>query len=177
MSDCQWYVVRTNPRCEERASEAIKASGFQAYVPKMSVELRHNRTKEWIRKERILLVGYLFLGMPEDPRKQHWGIVRKCDGVKDVLGRSTGKPLRIPTSEVEEFMQAEEDGRFDLLRRSSLKRPYSLDERVMIAKGPFADITGVIRDYRGREMAQVMVKLLGGLVPVDVPISDLKKVA
>lgn len=177
MSDTHWFVAKTNPRCEDRAVASIEGQGFEAYFPKSRVEVRHNRTKEWLVKERVLLMGYVFFGMPSDKRKQHFGVVRRCDGVQDILGRNAGQVLRIPTADVMRFKEMEEQGAFDILRRSSIKRPFSAGERVAINAGPFSDLTGVVRDYRGRDAIRVMVTILGGLVPVEVGIKDVRKVA
>lgn len=175
--ELHWYVAKTNVRCEERAQASIEAEGYTAYVPISIVEKRHNRTKQWQEHRRVLLVGYLFLGMPADERQRHWGVIRKCDGVKDILGRDTGAPLRIPTSEVMAFMEKQALGDFDIRRRSSVKRQFTVDEQVVIGSGPFADITGVIRDVRGRHMCEVMINLLGSLVPVHISERELRKVA
>ena len=34
-----WYVVRTNIKCEEKASANIRAAGFDVYLPRSRVEI------------------------------------------------------------------------------------------------------------------------------------------
>lgn len=165
MTDLRWFVVRTNPQCEERAKASLEAAGFISYLPKMRRETRHPRTKAWQVKEYPLLTRYLFLGMEKD--REHWGYVRKCDGVECVLGIN-GTPLRIKASDVQDFIDAQASGEFDQMRRSSVKRPYASKDPVMITEGPFQGYHGEVRSVRGKKMVEVMITLLGGMVPVSV---------
>lgn len=171
MSDIRWYVVRTNPQCEDRARASLETAGFVSFLPKMKKETRHPRTKVWRTREYPLLTRYLFLGMEKG--REHWGYVRKCDGVECVLGIN-GTPMMVPSRHVEAFINAQATGEYDQMRRSSTKRPYRVADPVMITDGPFQGYHGEVRTLRGKQMVEIMIELLGGMVPVSVPEKNVE---
>ena len=171
MTDLRWYVLRTNPQCEDRAKVSLEAAGFISYLPKMKKETRHVRTKEWLVKEYPLFTRYIFVGMEEG--REHWGYVRGCDGVECALGVN-GKPLRVPTNEVQAFIEAQGNGEFDQLRRSSVKRPFRVEEPVEIQAGPFAGFSGNVVSIGGKRQVEIMVKIFGRLTPVSIDERQVK---
>jgi transcriptional antiterminator RfaH len=166
-----WYVVRTNPQCEDRAQASLEAAGFISFLPKMRKETRHPRTKVWRVRAYPLMTRYLFLGMSTG--QEHWGHVRGCDGVECVLGVN-GLPVRVPSRDVEALIDAQAKGRFDQMRRSSVKRPYRLQEPVMMTEGPFQGFHGNVNDYHGKRMIEVMIAIFGRLTPVTVDMSAVR---
>jgi transcription antitermination factor NusG len=167
-----WYVARTNPQCEGRAWASLDAAGFVPFLPTMRKETRHPRTKVWRTAVYPLLTRYLFVGM-EEGADRHFGRVRKCDGVEMLLNIN-GLPLRVPAREIEALFDAQAKGLFDQMRRSSVKRPYRVADPVMITEGPFQGFHGNVNDYHGKRMIEVMIALLGRLVPVSVDMGAVR---
>lgn len=171
MSPIKWYVLRTNPQCEDRAKASLEAAGFISYLPKMKKETRHARTKVWQTKEYPLFTRYIFVGMEEG--REHWGYIRACDGVECALGVN-GTPLRVPSHEVEAFIEAQGNGQFDQMRRSSVKRPFRVEEPVQIQEGPFAGFSGNVVSIGGKRQIEIMVTLFGRLTPVSIDERHVK---
>ncbi len=167
----RWYVLRTNPQCEDRAKASLEAAGFVSYLPKMRKETRHVRTKQWLVKEYPLFTGYIFVGLKEG--EEHWGYVRSCDGVERPLGVN-GKPLCVPSHEVEGFIEAQGNGEFDQMHRSSLKRPFRVEDPVQIKTGPFAGYSGNVTSIGGKRQIEIMVRIFGRLTPVNIDERQVK---
>jgi transcription antitermination factor NusG len=182
----QWFVVRTNPRCERRAKASLADAGFETYAPTGRRGIIHHRTKKLIVKEYPILVGYIFLVMPADRRLQHFGFVRACDGVHSVLGLQAqvgGAPryLPIPASVVDKLHDEEFRGSFDDTRQVAAKRKtrahgFAEDDAVRVTAGPFSDFTATVCDARGQEQIKVLVEIFGRLTEVSVPVDAIEPI-
>ncbi|GGD30883.1 transcription termination/antitermination protein NusG [Aureimonas glaciei] len=158
MSDLRWYVLRSNPNCEDRAQASLEAAGFVSFIPKYRRERRHKRTKEWLIKEYPLFSRYLFLGL--EPGREHWGQVRKCDGVESAVNIN-GTPLRVSAHEIQQVIDAQATGEFDDLRRSSVKRPHAAGDLIYIESGPFAGFHANVTSLKGKRAIEVMIQIFG----------------
>ncbi|MCE7028462.1 transcription termination/antitermination protein NusG [Jiella avicenniae] len=168
-----WYVVRTNPRCEARAKASLEAEGFVTYLPTMRYEFRHKRTKMWVERTRSLFTGYLFLGMPGI---RHWGVVRQCDGVAKVL-EIGGNPVPIGANLVDGVRRDQEAGRFDVMRRSSVKRMFTAGQRALIAAGPMAGLEVVVEAHRNSREVKVIADFISATGDVIVNVDNLRDAA
>src|SRR3990167_278785 len=119
----QWFVVRTNIRCERRASRSLRAAGYRVYWPQMRKSSIHHRTKKRIFKRLGLLVGYVFVRMTRlSPKGEpDWYTLRLCDGVEGVLAID-GKPLSIARDDVVRFMRWQRQRKFDDVYLEKLAR-------------------------------------------------------
>jgi len=109
-ADRHWFVIRTNPKCEEKAASNLRKAHFDVYFPRQRIERKNKRTHVKRVVERPLMLRYIFIGMPRDVK--HFGFARACEGVEDFL-RNNMVPLRVPFEAVEGFYLAEVDMRFD----------------------------------------------------------------
>lgn len=119
-----WFVVRTNIRCEAKASNNIRLAGFDVYWPRQRYEKWNKRNNTYLEMERSLMPRYLFVGF--DPKAKHFGFVRACDGVERLL-EVEGEPIPVAPGEVEAIFLAEVDMRFDDTRKARKYREESLD--------------------------------------------------
>ncbi|WP_062235836.1 transcription termination/antitermination protein NusG [Aureimonas sp. N4] len=171
----KWYVVKTNPRCEDRAALSIARAGFGVYLPTFKKEFRHAKAKRWISRRYPVFVGYLFAEL-DDGSEAHFGNVRRCDGVKDFLGKSAAGNwiADIPQSDVEAIRASVTSGAFDQLR--PLAERLKKGDRVMIDMGAMigqhAEVTEV-----GKARASVLVEMFGSRHVASVPIDCLKTAA
>ncbi|ORE89757.1 transcription termination/antitermination NusG family protein [Aurantimonas sp. 22II-16-19i] len=176
----EWFAVRTNPRCEDRAIVTLGARGFEAYLPKGRKLIVHHRTKKTIERTFPLLVGYVFLMMPSDPARRHWGLVRECHGVKGVLGVD-GTPKALPFDEVEALQLAETENRlrFESARRqrASGRHGFKEGDDARIATGPFSGFVGQVVDADSRKAIRLLISVFGGMNEVSVPVDALDRVA
>lgn len=170
-----WFAVRTNPRCEERASRSIEAAGFAVYAPTVRKTIVHHRTKRVINRDFPLLVGYIFVELVG--ARPPFGTVRKCDGVKGFVGFAD-EPSTISDVEMEAVRHLEGSQwlAMDLAMRRRLKLPVPkgrLPQTVNIAKGPLSGFLGRVVDGRDRDAVKVVTALFGRLHEVSFPEADL----
>jgi transcription termination/antitermination protein NusG len=143
-----WYVVRTNIRCEDKAASNIRQAGFDVYLPKYRVEKWNKRRNTFREHERMLMPGYLFVGM-RDEKVKHFGFVRACEGVERFL-EYRGNPLRCPPDDIASIQGAEMDLVFDDTRaarihrkeeaatyKATVKMKFPKGSEVMVDDGPF----------------------------------------
>lgn len=163
-----WYVIRTNPKCEERATADLEAAGFEVFFPQMRKEIKHHRTKKWIMQEYPLFTRYLFIRM----HNEDWFSVRSANGVECVLGVN-GLPIPVPTYVVEQTRREYENGSFDELKQAAPK--LKIGERVRIEGGPLNGFHGQVTSATGRKMVKVLIEMFKSGREVDVPLESVAK--
>lgn len=189
MTDTQWFVVQSNIKSEEKAAGNIKAAGIGVYFPSYRKEIIHHRTKKVITKVYPLFRRYLFIEMPVV--NADWYKLRACEGVECVLGVN-GTPIPVPSKAVEEFIAAQADLQFDEThtakvhrgeikrnRKEQIRSTFTPGKTVTINRGTFTGFSGHVASPKQGEQVKwnnkidVMVELLGGLVPVSIPVEDI----
>lgn len=104
----QWFVIRTNPRCEFRALRGLEEIGLLAYAP---CETKHRGRGAARRAVQYpLLVSYIFVHLAEG--RSFWE-ARRIDGVEAFLMGANGHPEPIPHRFIARFAKAEREGRYD----------------------------------------------------------------
>lgn len=111
--ESQWFIARTNPRCELRVLSGLMERDIPAYTP---CETRFRGRAEKKRSvQSPLLVGYVFFLLT--PQHSFWE-VRRVDGVHSVLLGLNGQPEVVRHSEIARFAKKEADGKFDHTRNA-----------------------------------------------------------
>ena len=192
-----WYVARLAPgatrpaknhayraaKPEETVFEQDMAeNGFTAYLPKMRRDAVHHRTKKKSVKAFALLTGYAFVSVPSDSR---WAALRACDSVSGVLG-ANGRPWAVPADQISRFREAEANMEFDTTHAAEAHRAREARRhrgetaerlptgaQVSVTSGQFAGHHGSVVSVTGRGQVKIMLEMFGGLVPVEMPASDL----
>ncbi|WP_019997274.1 transcription termination/antitermination protein NusG [Aureimonas ureilytica] len=175
-----WFVVRCNPRCEERAVAGLLARKFHVHLPRgvKLIRRRHLRTKQAVSFP--LLTSYAFVGLSTETPTFY--DLRQVDGVHSVLGRAAQDPndtrcryLSVPASIIDEFKRLERAGKFSEVKPEVGKGPviagprhFEPGDKVEILSGPLAGTTFVFDDYFGRNSARVMQELFGCLRPIVI---------
>ncbi len=166
-----WYVVRTVPLMERKASQKLREAGFAVYLPTMRVEKKNRRTHTYSTKERVLMPGYLFLGAS---RPLYWAT--KCDGVEGILSNEgyRGAPVAIPSDLIEAIYLAEIDMQFDDTRVARIHRKeegrnrrltvamqFAKGKEGRVANGPFAGLVGVVQNVTSQGNVQLLLDIFG----------------
>lgn len=167
-----WYVIRTNPQCEQRAKAALEDAGFTVFFPTFRKETRHSRTKAWQMKEFPLFNRYMFIEMPKE--NADWFSVRKADGVECLLGVG-GQPLPVAKHVVEQTLREVSAGAFDETR--SVGRKIKPGERVRIADGPLTGFYGMVTKAESRKKVRVLIEMFKTLSEAEIPLANVEKVA
>lgn len=201
MRNSNWYICRVTPRAEEKARTALRRIGIGCYIPKMRIERQHRRTKRWTTSEHYLLPGYVFIEFPYEerdhggPRFDDWRKLRSCDGIKEIMGISTGsadgtEPYAIPGAKIERMMRKQANLEFDDTRAAKLRRQeigknqretvtmrYPPGTRIRAKDGPFASFGGMVTNVTAKGEIEALIDLFGRLVPATFPIAHIEGAA
>jgi transcription antitermination factor NusG len=180
-----WYVVRTNIQCEAKAADNVRLAGFDVYFPRQRIEKKHRRNNTYLVKERPLMVGYIFVGMPKNDKLQHFGFVRACEGVEKFL-EYHGKPIPVHGRDVEAIYLAEVDMRFDDTRaarihrkeeaktvKATLEMKYAPGKRFEVTGGPFDGFHAIVEEVTRSGNVRAMVAVFGRLSTVEFEAAQL----
>lgn len=121
----RWFVVWTNPKCEQRAMGGLVAAGYQAYLPMSAKWAKLSRPKPGepnrVRTTNPLFPRYLFVGLDTDTP---FYPIRLIDGVAGIV-TNKGAPVMVPGHIVAALREAESGGAFDetIDRRTGKPRP------------------------------------------------------
>ena len=163
-----WGAAYTEPRKEFQAQGEIKRLGFETFLPVLT------RTKMVRRKKMLLSEAvfsrYLFVAF--DPAYGTYGAVKRAKGVVCLLENQSG-PQRVPFEAIERFRQAERAGAFDMTKP---KTDFVAGQEVKITEGPFAGLIAKVRSASPSKRVKLLMRLLGGDVPLEINAEDLQKV-
>lgn len=162
----KWFVVRSEIRREEKATQEIRAIGFNAMFPTFMTDAINRGRRVTIA--RPLFPSYLFAAF--DTADQ-WGDIRRQRSVAEVLCGAGGVPLRVPDRIMATLLGALALGEFDTFKRNRRLKP---GDQVTITRGPFADFVGRIKRARTAKRIEVFLELFGGETVVDVALQDLR---
>jgi transcriptional antiterminator NusG len=182
--DKDWYVVRSNIKCEEKAAANLSAAGFDVYFPRQRVEVKHKRTNTILTKERPLMMRYLFVGLQRS--NAPFGFVRACEGVESILGVN-GTPVKVPATLVDSILMAEINLEFDDTREARIARKEEARTRketiamkfrkglsVLIVDGPFASFLGEVAAVTSRGAVDILVEIFGRETLVEMEAGQIE---
>lgn len=169
---CDWYLVWTNPRCEERAMWGMLAKGLAVYRPVLVEKRRDYRSKKVRECERGMFTRYLFAGI-DRARGQCFADVRGCDGVEGLVSfDADGAPLAVPLGDLKRVID------FAACWSAAQKDPpavsFRIGEVVSIIAGPFEGFRAEVCSYTRRKV-RAELALLGGGVPVTLDVDSVRK--
>lgn len=185
-----WFVVQTTAHGEDKAREALGELGYETFAPTLRKEVWNKQKKVRSVRTFPLFSRYLFAELPA--RTELWAGVRAIEEVDRVLGQNGGLP--VPRAEVERFIAAEAAGAFDEAKRAEEARSrslrlqksrgrraealirYPVGSGVRALRGPFEGFSGHVTDITGRGVVKAMIRLFGGLTPVEFFPDDIEPV-
>lgn len=144
----QWFVVITNPSCENRAQMGLEAAGYRTFMPKIRRWVSHARVKKAV--ERPLLARYLFAEV--DYPRQSFADIRLVNGVECMIAHN-GVPCTVPRRFIEDFLRRYMTGEWDFVEQEELP----VGARVRIVEGAHDELLATITGIKG---SQVVVKFL-----------------
>ena len=159
-----WYVLQVMTGREREVCEALRRKGVKARAPAQRMEIR--RRGRWQSEERLLLPGYVFVGVDYSAALFH--VVSPVYGVIRWLGLHCGEP---------QALDAREALRWRLDSEETLKPSRVLfheDGTWHVLDGPLAAFEGCpVRMERRQRRAYVTAELGGiarrvrfGVIPV-----------
>ena len=141
----------------------LEAQGFRTFLPRYAKTVRHARKLRNVSAP--FFPRYLFVKL--DLARDRWRSVNGTFGVASlIMGEEL--PLPVPPGLVEALIGcAQADGHLRFGNR------LSVGESVRVMSGPFAELIGKITRIDGAGRVQVLLRLLGGSVPVRLATDAL----
>lgn len=188
-----WFIIQTNPNCEEKATRELRRNGFRVYIPKRSYTRQHKRTGKEQIISRPLLTGYVLMRFPPEMVSggvPQFGVARQCQGVKNFVRAMTAtgewEPFPIPAEKVATLMRRQRGKEFGrpvveskAQRRQRLRDKYKRGETMRVAEGPFTSFLATISQLRKDGVVEATITIFGRETKLlfDDPERDLRKVA
>lgn len=167
-----WFALRVMTGCEKAVENALTERAVEALVPM-------RKGKSWVRRGRMVeghimpvIHGYVLVRF--SPDVYAFETVSTVDKVIGFL-RAGEQPKRISHGEVKCFHHRAVEGRYDWQAASAIR--LNAGDRVLMTDGPFAGLTAevVTPNRKGQGDVVVIVSILGGDVPVTVPLAMVEK--
>lgn len=159
----EWYVIRTEPRAEHQAAQALTRDGEEIYFPRVNSP-RYRQSQAALP----LFPGYLFIKWDQDsagcPTFRPIHRVTNWVSFGDVVP-SIPDAIITGLAEMVDAMNAS----------NGLWRRFKVGESVHIASGAFQGLAEVIEEARSpTARALVLLEFMGRMVQTKVPWVDLK---
>jgi transcriptional antiterminator RfaH len=156
----KWYVINTNPRCEDLVYYVLKRESFEVFLPKID--------KKFKKEKEPLFPGYLFVRF--NPRLSNWVKIKYLQGVRKILGYGN-TPTPVPETIIKAVIERVSRGCF------FEKLPFKAGDRVRFMRGPFAGLEGKFTgELSGKERVKVLLEAINWAFKVEVEASELSKV-
>lgn len=165
MGEQHWYVVRTKPNEEARASHHLARQEFGVYLPRYSKVRRHARKSEVV--VRPLFPSYLFIAL--DLSRDRWRSVQSTFGVVGLI-MAGEQPAQLPAEAVEAIRERE-DGLGHVIL--GLPPGLGVGSKIKLLDGIFADHSGVLDRIADERRVAVLVQLLGRQTRVFVDAKNV----
>jgi transcriptional antiterminator RfaH len=149
-----WFVVRTKPRQEQRATEHLETQGFRVYLP----ILEHA-----MGEKEALFPGYLFLRNQAGPTP--FDRVRSTRGVINCV--KFGISLAVADDALIESIQNKED-------EIKGKERFEHKQKVRIIDGPFRDIEAIYLARTGVERVVLLLRILNQNKEMEFGITQIE---
>lgn len=162
MIEERWYVGQTRSGLGPWAEKNLAAQGIPSYAPRIfgpDGESGEN-----------LFPRYLFVRLPIHPRA--FTAANNTRGMHKLLPLHSEDPLSLPRGYIED-LQARVGllGRLDVVEE--ITYDYAREEKIEITCGPWSGKTGEYQ-YRKKNVAMIMMKIMGRPMVVPVPIQNTK---
>jgi len=160
MNKTKWYVVNTNPRCEELVATLLKKEGIEAFLPKL---------KNHHQKMEPLFPGYLFINF--NSNNSNWSKINFTQGVRKLISFG-GRPVPVPEKIIH------------LIGYGVAKRGYVVEklnlrpgDRVRFNKGHLAGLEGKFTgEVSGKERVKILLETIYRPFTVEADAAILSKV-
>jgi hypothetical protein len=164
----RWHVVQAKRSCEVKASLVIVRSGFEAFLPVMQKQRRHNNQTETVSVPRFPTYLFARFDSVNDP----WGLLTHDDGkragVVRVLCDGFGNPRPVPDRAME-AMRAYTELPAEV---TAMPHAYREGQSVLVYTAGVAQQAVFLS--AGKQRARVKLWILGAQRETEVALSALE---
>ena len=160
-----WIAVATHPNAEGQAVQNLKRQGYECYCPCTSVQRRHARRSEMVK--RPFFPGYLFVRL--DRTCGQWRPIMHSRGVRTVV-RFGEKLGIVPQGLIESLIAGERDGG---LKPPPAAERLEVGQRVSLNGTLFDDFMCTVQSIEPRDRVCVLLKLMRHTVRMVVPSENV----
>lgn len=167
-----WFALRVWTGREKAVEKALEEMGIRSLVP-MRKGPDYRRRGRIIKGQMVPVIhGYVLVQLLSRP--EYLAGLQGVEHAIDVLG-GCERPRRLSDVEVNRFNMLACGGEYDFERPAEIV--VGAGDRVLITDGPFGKLTAQVvtpnRNRRGDVV--VSVSIMGGEVPVTVPLALLER--
>ena len=142
----KWYVISTNPRCEDIVYRILKSESYEAFLPKIP----KRKDKEAMEP---LFPGYLFVRL--NLSSSDWVKIKYLQGVRKILSFGDN-PIPVSEGVIAGIMQRIDDNDC-MIWQLSLKA----GDKVRFTKGSFEGLEGIFKgEVSGKERVKVLLNAI-----------------
>ncbi|WP_139108373.1 transcription termination/antitermination NusG family protein [Ensifer sp. LC499] len=167
-----WFALRVWTGRERVVEKSLEEMGVRSLVPmRKGPDLR--RRHRLIEGQMMPVIhGYVLVQLLAQP--EYLAGLQGIEHAIDVLG-GCEKPMRLSDKEVSRFSALARGGKYDFERPADLM--VSAGESLRVTAGPFTNFkaTVITPNKRGRGDVVVSISIMGGEVPVTVPLALLER--
>ena len=167
-SNTSWFVIRTNPRQEERADSNLKAWNVETFAPRMR-ERRYNQfTQEPSHAVKPLFTGYIFARFD---LTSLFHKVRFTRGIHSIVGFGGGP------APVDDDIIAIIKSRMDRDGFVRMEDDVKPGDAVVIRDGPLKDFTGIFeRETKDADRVMILLNVVSYQAHVECDRALLKRI-
>lgn len=139
-----WYVLETNPLCEQAVEDRIIILGPKTFLPQMRRVVRcHKRGASPFQN---IFPRYLFVELDLPADKALVGIVKRYPGVKTWLGASVTRemPLAVRDEDIVRLQELANDLSRETVLTNGRPAPLAPETVIRILFGPFDGLTAKV---------------------------------
>lgn len=176
-SDFQWYFVQVLSGQEDKIAkillEIIRVRHFEEEITDVLVlkveKPQRNRKGEKKLVLKKVYPGYILIRMRM--KDENWSLIRNSNNVIDFVGGKYN-PNSISQQEWEEIFLGKKKA-----KRDEVKVKFSVNEKVKIVGGAFANFYGDIAEINeDKEHLKILLSIFGRLTPVELGFDEVEKI-
>lgn len=171
LAQLQWFILRTAPREEMRATLLLERKEHAVLYPRESVFRRKNRYhKTKVGVLRPLTRGYLFVGFIHTP---NWLDVLSCQSLLGVVSVG-GKPRKLPFQSAASFMKGHAfRSAPDRHKHMISNREFDEGDVVEVLAGPFGGTHVKVHAIKGKFAEALLAYTSEPSQPLTIPLDNL----
>ncbi len=161
-----WHILVTRSRFEKKCDHILNMQGFDTYLPLFKEYVQWSDRKKWV--EKPLFPGYLFVYFSPKQRDH----ILFTEGVAKII-KFENIDYKIDKSIIDgikEYLSIEQKPQ--LISTLNIQ----LGDNVLIKKGPFKGMQGVLTQIKGKSKVLIIIEAIGQAFVFELMGNDIEKI-